>query len=60
MLTFLVLCLFGLGLGDSHLVTLFLYSLALFLCNYCLFMFFAFPSFLYFCYVGANLHLAVF
>ena len=31
-------------LGDSHLMTLFLYSLALFLCNLCFFMFFVFPS----------------
>ena len=49
-------------LGDSHLVTLFLFSLALFLCNLCFlcFWFADVPSLLYFCFADAYLHLAVF
>ena len=62
MLSFLVPFLIGLGLGDSHLVTLFLFSLALFLCNLCFlcFLFADVPSLLYFCFADAYLHLAVF
>ena len=62
LLSFLVPFLIGLGLGDSHLVTLFLFSLAVFLCNLCFlcFLFADVPSLLYFCFADAYLHLAVF
>ena len=45
LLSFLVPFLIGLGLGDSHLVILFLYSLALFFFVISVFLCFAFPSF---------------
>ena len=60
LLSFLDPFLIGVGLGDSHLVTLFLYSLALFFSVINAFYAFAFFSFLYFCFAGAILHLAVF
>ena len=50
----------GLGLGDSQLVTLFLYSLVLFFLYLLTFYVFAFSSLLYFCSAGAFLHLVVF
>ena len=49
----------GLGLGDSHLVTLFLFSLALFLCNLC-FLFLFSASFFVLLICWCFLHLAVF
>ena len=62
-LSFLVPFLIGLGLGNSLLVTLFLFSLALFffvINAFYVFSFFAFfRFFFYFCFVGAILHLAV-
>ena len=50
LLYFLVPFLIGLGLGDSYLVTLFVFSLALFLCHLCFicFCFFSFCSSVFF------------
>ena len=62
LLSSLVPFLIGLGLGDSLLVTLFLLSLALFfsVINAFFVFSFCFFSFMYFCFAGAFLHLAVF
>ena len=55
-------CLTGLGLGDSHLVTLFLFSLTLFLCNvfcFCSLLFF-FVLLLRWCFLASSSFLNIF
>ena len=59
LLSFLVPFLIGLGLGNSLLVTLFFFSLALFFSVINAFYVFSFFCFFYFCFVVAILHLAV-
>ena len=62
LLSFLVPCLTGLGLGDSHLVTLFLFSLTLFLCNvfcFCSLLFF-FVLLLRWCFLASSSFLNIF
>ena len=60
LLSILVPFLIGLGFEDSHLVTIFLFSLSLFLCNLCFLCILFSHLYLYFWYVDAILHLAVF